>query len=140
MKIRLSLVISAIESASEFSEEFYDTETGETLWINEMASSREEIDAATVKLENSPGRYLRFPTQYEIHTYRIMEDFIDSLPDENKRRELEFLIRGSGAFRRFKWKIREYGIEQQWYDYLAAAHREIAIRWCRDNDLEYTDD
>ncbi|MCD8021312.1 MAG: UPF0158 family protein [Clostridiales bacterium] len=46
-------------------------------------------------------------------------------------------IRGRGAFRRFKDGIYYHGIEQQWYDYQADAYKQIAVRWCRDEGLEY---
>ena len=42
-----------------------------------------------------------------------------------------------GAFRRFKQSVRYHGLEQRWYDYLAEAYRELAIRWCAEEGLEY---
>ncbi len=43
-----------------------------------------------------------------------------------------------GAFRRFKQTIRFHGVEGQlWYDYQADAYRELAERWCRDNDIQF---
>ena len=29
------------------------------------------------------------------------------------------------------------GLEQRWYDYLAEAYRDLAIRWCAEEGLEY---
>lgn len=88
-------------------------------------------------LESEPERFLRFPTKFEIHEYRIMESFIGSLSAGKICKELTHTIRGKGAFRRFKNTIRYYGIEQLWYDYLGNAYREIAIRWSREHDLKY---
>ena len=70
----------------------------------------------------------------------IMESFVEELPPGNAQNELAGAIRNREAFRRFKNGIRYFGIEQQWYDYLAEAYRETAIRWCRDNGLEYEDE
>ncbi len=28
-------------------------------------------------------------------------------------------------------------LEQEWYDYQAAAYKEIAARWCEDNGIAY---
>ena len=53
--------------------------------------------------------------------------------------ELAYAIRGKGAFRRFKQSVRYHGLEQRWYDYLAEAYRELAIRWCAEKGLEYTE-
>ena len=68
-----------------------------------------------------------------------MEAFIDRLSSGKVQEELAYAIRGKGAFRRFKQSVRYHGLEQNWYDYLAEAQRAIAVRWCRDNNLEYED-
>ena len=66
-----------------------------------------------------------------------MDSFVDYLPPGRMKNELGAAIRGRGAFRRFKQTIRFHSIEQLWYDYQADAYRELAERWCRDNDVEY---
>lgn len=68
-------------------------------------------------LENSPGRFLPFPTRYEIHDYHIMADFVRSLPAGKAQAELEAAICSKGAFRRFKSGIRYHLLEQRWYTY-----------------------
>ena len=84
-------------------------------------------------------RQLPFPSKYEIHEYRIMADFVDELRPGAAKEELVGAIQGKGAFRRFKSGIRYHRLEQQWYDYLAQAQREIAIRWCEENSVEYVE-
>lgn len=91
-------------------------------------------------IESSGNRFLRFPTKYDIHECSIMENFVYSLPAGAARQELANAICGRGAFRRFKNGIRYHRLEQQWYDYRDQAYREIAIRWCRDEGLEYTEE
>lgn len=137
MKIKLQQVIDAIESASDAITEFYDTETGETVSLFDPLIYGETDEELAELIDNSYGRFLRFPTQYEIHEYSIMEDFVDSLPASAAQRELCIALNGKGAFRRFKDSIRYHGLEQQWYDYQAQAYREIAIRWCQDEEIEY---
>ena len=68
-----------------------------------------------------------------------MEAYIDRLPPGKVQEELAYAIRGNGAFRRFKQSVRYHGLEQRWYDYLAEAYRELAIRWCDEEGLEYTE-
>ena len=84
--------------------------------------------------------FLRFLSRYDIHEYSIMVRFIKSLPPNAAREELIHAIRGRGAFRRFKNSIYYHQIEQQWYDYRDQAYWEIAIRWCRDGKIEYTEE
>lgn len=141
MTIPLKQVIQAIEEASEVFTSFWDKKTGKTVYLADplMTDMTAEDEALVAEMENTPERFLRFPTKYEIHQYRIMEDFIDQLPPGKAQEELAYAIRGKGAFRRFKQSVRYHGLEQRWYDYLAEAYRELAIRWCAEEGLEYTE-
>lgn len=71
-----------------------------------MADQMEEYKALAAEMENTPERFLRFPTKYEIHQYRMMEAFIDRLSSGKVQEELAYAIRGKGAFRRFKQSVR----------------------------------
>ena len=138
MKIKLNQVIDAIETANNAFTYFYDAETGETVYLQDELITEERDEELEELIENSPsGRFLRFPTKYDIHEYSIMERFIESLPPGAARQELAHAICGKGAFRRFKNGIYYHRIEHLWYDYQAAVYREIAIRWCRDEEIEY---
>ena len=141
MTIPLKQVIQAIEEANEVFTSFWDTKTGKTVYLADplMIDMAEEDKAPAAAIEETPERFLRFPTKYEIHQYRIMEDFIDQLPSGKAQEELAYAIRGKGTFRRFKQSVRYHGLDQRWYDYLAEAYREIATRWCAEEGLEYTE-
>ena len=141
MTIPLNQVIQAIEEASEVFTSFWDTKTGKTVYLADplMTDLTEEDKALAAEMENTPERFLRFPTKDEIHQYRMMENFIDRLSSGKVQEELAYAIRGKGAFRRFKQSVRFHGLEQCWYDYLAEAYRELAIRWCAEEGLEYTE-
>lgn len=139
MSIKLNQVIDAIETANDAFTYFYDTQTGETVYLQDELITGERDEELEELIENSRGRFLRFPAKYDIHEYSIMESFVESLPPGAARQELAGAIRGSGAFRRFKDGIRYHRIEQQWYDFQAQAYREIAIRWCRDEGIDYVD-
>ena len=137
MTILLQQVIDAIETACDSYTDFYDIETGETVSLPDPVETGESYEELEELLETEPGRFLRFPTKFEIHEYSIMESFVEALPAGRIRAELAQAIRGRGAFRRFKRSIHYYGIEQLWYDYLENAYREIAIRWCQEHNLKY---
>ena len=81
MTIPLKQVIQAIEEASEVFTSFWDAKTGKTVYLADplMADLTEEDEALAAEMENTPERFLRFPTKYEIHQYRMMEAFIDRL-------------------------------------------------------------
>ena len=104
MTIPLKQVIQAIEKANEVFTRFWDKKTGKTVYLADpvMTDMTEEDKALAAEMENTPERFLRFPTKYEIHQYRMMEDFIDRLSPGKAQAELAYAIRGKGAFRRFK--------------------------------------
>ena len=108
MTIPLKQVIQAIEEANEVFTSFWDKKTGKTVYLADplMTDMTAEDEALVAEMENTPERFLRFPTKYEIHQYRIMEDFIDRLPPGKAQEELAYAIRGKGAFRRFKQSVR----------------------------------
>ena len=84
--------------------------------------------------------YLKLPGKFEIHEYEIMERYCLSIPDEKVSDVLLEKIRGSGAFRRFKETIYQYGIENDWFRYRDEAYKEVAIAWLESNGIAYSDD
>ena len=139
MTIKLDQVIEAIECADDIFSSFWDAQTGETVYLADPVLNGEMDEDLAAEIENNPERFLRFPAKYEIHEYRIMEDFIEQLSSGKVQNELAHAIRGKGAFRRFKDTICYHGLEQRWYDCQANAYRELAIHWCEDEGLEYTE-
>lgn len=139
MKIKLDQVIGAIECADDIFTSFWDTQTGETVYLADPVLNGEMDEDLAAEIENDPERFLRFPTKYEIHEYRIMEDFIEQLSSGKVQNELAHAIRGKGAFRRFKDSIFYHGLDQRWYTFQANAYRELAIHWCEDESLAYTE-
>jgi len=88
----------------------------------------------------SSDDYLELPSQYDIHEYEIMERFCLSIPDEKISDVFLDMIRGSGAFRRFKDLIYRYNIEKDWFKFKDEAYKEIAISWLEHNGFPYSDD
>jgi hypothetical protein len=131
---------------------YLNRQTGEVISVSnkELRAAEEEepldhfpawqhdaIRIANEMLETD--NYLPLPTKFDIHEYRIMERFCYSVDDEDRRDALCNAIRGRGAFRYFKDKIHEYGIADDWYTYRDDALREIAIAWCEEHGIPYTE-
>ena len=66
-----------------------------------------------------------------------MVNFTDTIEDNKKRDWFENAIHGKGAFRRFRATLERFGMETEWYDYLEACHRELAIEWCEQHGIVY---
>lgn len=65
-----------------------------------------------------------------------MEEFIYELPEGKNQDVLERAIQGRGAFRRFKDKLYDLNLEQQWYSYKDSAYERIARQWCESHKID----
>ncbi|MFZ2301127.1 MAG: UPF0158 family protein [Gallionella sp.] len=86
---------------------------------------------------NHEDDYIPLPSKYEFLEYNVMEEFIHSLPIEAQRDELLFLIKGKGAFARFKHGLERFLLLDEWYKYRDQALSALAEDWCRDNGIEF---
>ncbi len=88
MTILLNQVIDAIESVCDSYTEFYDTQTGQTVSLPDPVWTGETDEELEALLEAEPNRFLRFPTQFEIHEYKIIVDLVEALPEGKIQKEL----------------------------------------------------
>lgn len=129
--------VEMAEAYKEMEEEFEEEseENG-----NEELALEMEFYQEVNKILAEDADYLELPSRFEIHEYEIMERFCQSYPDGKIGDNLIQKIKGSGAFRRFKDAIYEYGIEDDWFKYRDDAYREVAIAWLESNEIAYVDD
>lgn len=139
LKVKLDDVLEAIELAFDEFEYFYNNETGEIILYGDPMLTGVDQSEFLEDLEENFDKYIRLPTKFEINDYHIMETFIWNLPEGRIQDELEIAIRGRGAFRRFKDKISYFDIEDQWFSYRDKEYKRMAIRWCKDNNIEYVE-
>lgn len=135
--VKLQDLIEEMDMQSEESKAYLDTETmnivsvlyGDIYGADDI-NDPDEFD------ELCGERFIPLPNRYNINEYQIMEDFIETLP-ENVQGVFYAAINGRGAFRRFKDVIINKDVEDQWYKFKEQAFKQIAVEWCRDNDIEY---
>ena len=152
MKVKLDDVIEQFELASESSQTYLNRITGEIHLIPEEVElyvENEEFDEEDLPewekeiipvykdINENPENYILFPDQFYINEYSIMERFSLSLTNEKLRSILYSSLKGKGAFRRFKDTANELGILENWYKYKEEAIKELAIEWCKENNLEF---
>lgn len=152
--VRLKEIVQEMEWSSDESTSWCDLKTGQLLWIPEEAfrmaeeephrtpgdpEEEECVEWARKVLEDETG-YCPLPSRWEINEYRIMEEFIDSLPDETVKNDLYRAIHRKGAFRTFKDRVCDLGVRQDWFDYRERAFRKIAIEWCEENGILFLDE
>jgi hypothetical protein len=149
----LDKIIEGLEFQSDESHSYLNKKTGEVVLIDyeEMRAAeddepienfpewQQDLVRIAKEIEAETGDYIRLPSKFDINEYRIMEDFYWSIDDAEMRETLCNLIKGSGAFRRFKDAIQDLGIENDWYKYRNEALKQIAIEWCQENGIEFDD-
>ena len=152
--VKLNDVVDAIDSAMEEHAHYLDKRTGEIILLTseELTAAEEDepisdypdwqqdsILKAREVLSNSES-FSQLPDQFDIHEYQIMEEFCLAFEDRRVGQELLRLIKGSGAFRRFKHAINEMGVEEVWYEFKRNELEKIAIDWLEENEIPYTRD
>ena len=131
--VTLSKIIEGLEMVNDEIDCYYNPKKDEIFLSNIGEYENLNEDELDELFEKS----IILPTQYEINEYQIMVDFIDTINDLEIRNNLHRLIQGKGAFRRFKDYCFEVNIIQDWYNYREEKYKEIAINWCKENDLKY---
>lgn len=131
MKVKLQEVLEALEGAGMEIEYYYDTRTQEILMVFDgMVNGEYNPELMEELSEGFVEDFIPLPGQYKINEYRMMECFIYELPAGRKQDILEQAIRGRGAFRRFKDRLFDLGMEDKWYQYRDACYEKIAREWC----------
>lgn len=135
MKVKLKDVLFVIESAGDETRFYYNTKTEEIVMVCfDMVNGVH--NPQLIEDIHESDDYLSLPDQFEIHEYEIMRAFINEKTSGNIRNQLANAIRGRGAFRRFKDKIYELGIEKDWYKYQEETYEKIAREWCERKNIE----
>jgi hypothetical protein len=150
MKAELSSIVDGIECQSDESQSYLNKLSGEVIIITDeemnIAESnkdvsdyaewmQEAINRATKYLEDQES-YLELPTKYNFNEYRIMENFILTLPVEEQKNEMYSLIKGKGAFSKFRLGLDRFLLKEKWYEYRDNELIKFAKDWCKDNDVE----
>lgn len=79
-------IVDQLEEATQSWEQYLNTETGEFVGLSD-GTFIETDDELAEKIENSCC-YIRLPNQYDLHEYKIMEDFVESIDDVKKSEKL----------------------------------------------------
>ncbi len=150
LPVKLNDVIEALEAAAEECAHYLDRRTGEIVMVtNEEMEAAEEDELiseypdwqreAILKAREilKSDQFVELPGQFEIHEYKIMEDFCLTFEDRRAGEDLRRLIKGSGAFGRFKNAIYSMGADKAWYEFRRAEIEKIAIEWLEAQQIPY---
>ena len=133
MKVKLTEVIDALEFTNDEIEYYYNPDTEEIFMSNigEIENLNED------ELDELFEKSIMLPTRYGINEYEMMEDFAETIEDTRLQNQLYISLNGRGVFRRFKDTCINFDIIDDWYNYRDQKYKELAINWCKDNNIEF---
>lgn len=131
--VSLEKIIEGLEMVDNIADYYYNPEKDE-IFISNIGEYEELTED---EIDELFEKSIILPTQHEINEYQIIVDFIETIDNLEIKSNLQRLIQGKGAFRRFKDYCFESNIIQDWYKYKEEKYKEIAIEWCKQNELEY---
>jgi hypothetical protein len=148
--VKLNDVIEALELTGAELSYYLNRITGEIVMVtNEEMEAAEEDELISEypdwqretilkarEILNSEN-FVELPGQFDIHEYKIMEDFCLQFEDRRVGEDLRRLIKGSGAFRRFKDGIYSMGADKAWYQFRQSEIEKIAIQWLEEQQIPY---
>lgn len=149
--VKLNEIVEALDGTPEEISYYLDKRTGELAQLTDEDMQAAENDTPISdypdwqresilkarEVLREPGYFLQLPDEFDVHEYQIMEDFCIEFKDRDVGEELHRLIKGSGAFRRFKNSIRELGVDDAWYEFRQRALEMIAIKWLKENGISF---
>jgi len=150
-KVFVPDVIEALEFATEETSSYIHRSTGRVVTISDedmryaedresdrsdLPDWRKNAVAEALEVLASEQQWLPLPSKFDLHEWKLMDDFVRTLEDHGGRDELAYAIRGKGAFRMFKGTIRRLGLEDAWYAYKAASLDHIAREWLTEHGFE----
>ncbi|MUV38937.1 hypothetical protein JNUCC1_02809 [Lentibacillus sp. JNUCC-1] len=146
VSVKIGDIIEAIELQYPGSYQFLNMKNGKVVIIDSEAMRAAEddepymddeaLEVAIDVLENEDN-YIELPEEEDINEYDIMEDFCLSLEDAHQKEKLLSAIKGKGAFRRFKDKIIELGVRDEWFTYRDERIKQFVIEWCEAHQIDY---
>ena len=133
MKVKLSEIIDALDFTNDEIEYYYNPDSGEIF----MSSIGVCENLSEDELDELFEKSIMLPTRYEINEYEMMKDFAETIEDTRLQNQLYISLNGSGAFRRFKDTCINFDIIDDWYKFRDEKYKELAINWCKDNNIEF---
>ena len=96
-----------------------------------------EIITLVEAIHDGSDDIIQLPDSFDIHEYSLIEDFCFRIEDPEIKEIMLDVIRGTGAFRRFRDNAERFDLMEDWYAYRTSRLTELAKDWCDDNDIPW---
>ncbi len=137
IEIDSTWLFDAMEDHSGTVHFYLDRQTGEILRISEMFESEEERQTVYDRMDNEPDRWVEVEPLPSRDAFRIMEEFVSSLPEGEQRRTLNRALSWKKPFSNFKQAMYEMPeLKTAWFEFHDARIREAAEKWLASEGIE----
>ncbi len=114
---------------------FLDLHTGELVRLFDPAVTGRDNASVWARIDEEPERYAEIPRY--TRQFRLMQDFVDLVEDDDLARLLDTALTGHEAFRKFEVLLAAWPQEQaRWIDYRHEALVRWAVGWLRSLGVE----
>ena len=151
--VKLQDVIDALQLTADSNSHFLDRQTGEIEMITEedwSAAENDELISTYPEWQRDSilkareiqrtDHFIELPGKLDINSYEIMEQFCHEYPNQRVSEQLSAVIKGKGAFRRFKDMIDHLGIQDEWNRFEHQQFEDLAVEWLDANGIPFTRD
>lgn len=143
MKVLLEDLIEAIEYEGELLKHYYNKKTGVIVYEEDESTSlykvsdidhiedfeewEQELIYSLCDIKNNPQDYIPLPNINELDEYKLMVEFCNI----NNKKELV-----KDNIREIRRAIEDSELINEWYKFRENKEKEIAINWCKINNIE----
>jgi yecA family protein len=123
----LALALEGNDPGYDLGAYWFDTSTGDVLFVSSDLEEDEELRDQIA--EDAPGRFVRVNAIDSRTAFRMMEDFVGTLPAGRARDTLESSLGGPRPFGQFKDSLTDKKVRERWFAFRHEAVRRSAIAW-----------
>jgi hypothetical protein len=129
-------LVDALEMQSNEITYYFNKKENDLVFVMDDVYCDDEMNSKLFQdIENNFENYIALPTSYEINEYQIMEAFVDE-QKKDIQNILNKILNGKRPFGRFKDKIFELDIREEWFEFKKVQLEKIALDWCEVNNIE----
>ncbi len=153
LPVDLNAVIDGMHMVGDEITAYVNRKTGDLTTVSEEELSHAENEGYSLDIPEwqqeiveearkvlADDNWIELPDRFDIHEYSIMERFCYSIDDERMQDSLLRAISGKGAFRRFKDRVAELGVRDDWFAFRDAAFKKIAVDFLESRQIAFIDE
>jgi len=136
IKIDADEIIMAMDDHSGMCSFYLDRDTGTVVFMTEGEFPDAEAELRR-QMEDSPGRFIWIEPMPSREGFRIMEDFVDQLPEGGDKRLLEKALSWKKPFSNFKSALADMGpLRDQWFAFRDERMCREIQDWFEANEID----